>query len=211
MRDQSTCSVDDCDKPTCARTYCQKHYRRWRLYGDPLLRKPVTNFKDLAGRTFERLTVLSQAPRPEWAKDTNAYWRCHCTCGNVVTLRAASLLSGRTRSCGCLKVELDTVKMSAMAFRHGQTDSPTYRSWQAMKARVLDPNHHAYDRYGGWGVKIHELWIHSFEAFLADMGERPEGRTLDRRDPYGDYTPENCRWATWSEQNRNKRRLKDQR
>jgi hypothetical protein len=75
-----------------------------------------------------------------------------------------------------------------------------------MKQRCLDPANKYYADYGGRGIKICEEWVNSFVAFLRDMGERPEGKTIDRIDVYGDYCLANCRWATKSEQERNKRR-----
>lgn len=84
--------------------------------------------------------------------------------------------------------------------------TPTYESWSAMKSRCNNPNHDSWKNYGGRGITVCDRWLHSFENFLADMGERPEGKTLDRfpnRD--GNYEPSNCRWATVAEQNANRR------
>lgn len=79
-------------------------------------------------------------------------------------------------------------------------------AWSAMRARCTNPNHYAYDRYGGRGITVAPAWASSFEAFFADMGPKPSPQhTLERVDNSAGYGPENCRWAPWEVQNRNRR------
>lgn len=133
-----------------------------------------------------------------------------CYCGNEFVAFEDNVRRGHTRSCGCLQSKLTKARNAANA-RHGHfagnKPSPTYKSWQAMIARCTNPNHPAYHNYyHGTGITVCERWLNSFEAFLADMGERPEGRTLDRwPNNAGNYEPGNCRWATASEQSLNRR------
>jgi len=96
------------------------------------------------------------------------------------------------------------------AFKHGYHGTPTYASWQAMKGRCLNPNDDWYSEYGGRGITVCESWAEprGFVAFLADMGEKPPGMTLDRIDNDGNYEPGNCKWSTPAEQNQNTRTFK---
>lgn len=153
-------------------------------------------FKTLVGRAFGRLLVLSRGEN----KGQHTTYLCACECGQQVTVRAQSLRRGETTSCGCLRRE----RQAALRTTHGRYATPTYRSWASMIARCTNKKHRQFHDYGGRGITVCERWK-SFINFLADMGERPAERTLDRVDPDGNYEPGNCRWATALEQRHNRR------
>jgi hypothetical protein len=133
---------------------------------------------------------------------------CRCDCGTERAVRNNHLRSGKSRSCGCLKSQ----HISDSKTIHGHTrkhiNHPLYGTWTTMHQRCTNPNARGYERYGGRGITVCERWRgpDGFPNFLADMGERPAGLSLDRRDNDGNYEPSNCRWATASEQQRNTRR-----
>lgn len=149
---------------------------------------------------FGRLTVLYRAKRPPEYKNRSVFWHCRCVCGNEVALPSERLQHGKTRSCGCVRQEFYR-RGHGHAVRGARSD--TYQSWACMRTRCLNPNANDYPDYGGKGITVCERWD-SFENFLADMGERPEGMTIDRKDGRGHYEPDNCRWATAHEQRVNR-------
>jgi hypothetical protein len=156
---------------------------------------------DLTGQRFGRLT----AAWPAGIQGRARVWLCFCDCGNFKSVGISALLYGRTRSCGCLLAEEASKRAKKAFYKHGHgakgKETLTYVSWQAMKSRCLCPSATSYAHYGGRGIKVCDRWLHSYENFLADMGERPEGKTLDRYpNPAGNYEPGNCRWATVQEQ-----------
>jgi Recombinase len=168
-------------------------------------------YEDLTGRVFERLTVqgFSHSIRDAQGK-ISSVWDCICICGGNKKVSKSNLTSGSIVSCGCKKREIqDSIKQYSLtaSVTHGCTrlgnKTQAYRVWTWMKRRCFIPTAKDYKFYGARGVTVCERWM-KFENFLADMGEPPQGLTIDRYpDPTGNYEPSNCRWATWEQQHKN--------
>lgn len=155
---------------------------------------------DLVGNRYGRLIVIKEAA----ARSKKRYWLCLCDCGAEKEIAMSSLRTGLTHSCGCYREE----KVAETSFKHGMIETGTYNSWRSMKERCSNPTDIHYYLYGERGISYPSEW-EDFQAFLRDMGERPEGMTLDRIDSNGNYSKSNCKWSTISEQNLNTRLRKD--
>lgn len=162
--------------------------------------------KDLTGQIFGRLTVAWPVGRN---KSGNIYWLSFCSCGKQVISQANGLCSGATKSCGCLQRELVAERTSKHGHSRVGRKTRECNTWTLMKARCSNPNVPNYKFYGGRGIAVCERWQgeHGFENFLSDMGPRPAGKSIDRYpNKNGNYEPNNCRWATQTEQCRNQRK-----
>lgn len=165
-----TCSIDGCDKPVLARTWCKTHYNRWYKTGNPLGKGRKRNICKVEGCN-EYVYAYGYCSKHHWR------WERY---GDPLG-KAVYLARDNTRE---------------------------HNSWRSMIQRCYWAKHVEYTNYGGRGIKVCERWLEKpggFKNFLGDMGPRPEGYTLDRINTNGDYTPENCRWATYKTQNRNRR------
>lgn len=156
--------------------------------------KPV----DLTGRRFGRLLVLRVSSVRIYGKQLA--WDCQCDCGVIKPLLTSVLNSGSTKSCGCLKKECKPPVLTT----HGMSRYSGIKVWEGMLRRCTNTADKDFSLYGGRGIKVCERWL-DVRNFARDMGEKPAGCSLDRIDPDGNYSPENCRWATPAQQGANKR------
>lgn len=164
------------------------------------------------GQRFGKLQVISPTPKMRVRDKSGkmmSCWLCRCDCGTERYFRGPHLTSGRTKSCGCTRgqnmkgrtpANKKTPEQHALLAGYRRTK----KSWDSMISRCTRPYVNNYQNYGGRGITVCERWM-KFENFLADMGERPEGLTLERIENDKGYEPGNCKWATWEEQASNRR------
>jgi len=152
---------------------------------------------NLVGQKFERLTVIGRAGTN---KHRCVLWKCLCDCGNFTLVISSRLRAGHTKSCGCLCKEKASERMKI----HGMGGTPTYNTWSCMVNRCNNPDNIGYSYYGGRGITVCKRWL-KFEDFFEDMGIKPKGLTIERKDNELGYFKENCCWATMSDQSKNKR------
>lgn len=166
------------------RTFIPHHYSKFAFRGP-----------DLVGRRFGKLVVLE---RHGCDKQNCVRWRCLCDCGKECFPIRYSLIAGLSRSCGCGRL--------AAIVRNGRWGGASmrllseYNSWRTMLSRCYSQTDFGFARYGGRGITVCRRWRNSFIAFVTDMGKRPAGMSLDRKNNDGNYCRSNCRWATRRQQ-----------
>lgn len=167
--------------------------------------KSAHNKIDRIGKKFGRLLVVEEScSHIQESGKKKSMWKCKCDCGNDVVVAGSNLQNGNTKSCGCLNKQI----LSDIKTKHKMCKDSSYKSWEMMLQRCTNSNRDNYKHYGGRGITVCDRWL-KFENFYADMGDRPEGTSIDRIDVNGNYEPRNCKWSTHKEQCINRRSSKN--
>jgi hypothetical protein len=153
----------------------------------------MTKYKDLTGKRFGKLTVISFDREKTKRK---AYWICKCECGNIKSVRSDSLQENKVLSCGCIKKEQDRINLTAN-HSHKMSKTRIYREWQGMKTRCYNKNNKRYNNYGGRGITVCDEWMNNFDNFFKWSLDNnySDDLTIDRKNNDGNYEPSNCRWV----------------
>lgn len=160
--------------------------------------------QDITGQIFGLWTVVSFSHFAKSGNKQRPYWNCKCACGNEGVVRGDVLKSGGSKSCGCYEKDRSLIELPEYTEEEALKKAKSI--YKHMKQRCYNFNNTRIDDYGGRGIKICDRWLESFENFYEDMGTPPTNlHQLDRIDNEGDYSPNNCKWSTHSENNRNKR------
>lgn len=160
-------------------------------------------FKDEQDKIYSKLTVIDFA-----GADNGARWNCLCECGGLKIVSGTNLRAGSVTSCGCVQKESRIRNGKKLVEgKDKRSQHPLYDVWRKMIDRCDNIKHFAYKNYGKRGIKVCEQW-YDFWKFVADMGNRPRNYTLERKDNNSGYYKENCKWASYSEQNKNRRPFK---
>lgn len=155
-------------------------------------------FKDLSGKRFGKLVVVSFAGN---SNNGHSKWNCICDCGKECVSFSTNLIRGMANSCGCIKSSV----LGIATTTHGKSKTRMFKIWVGIKKRCYNENSKSYKWYGGKGVRVCKSWLEGFQNFYNDMIDGySDTLTLERENPNGDYEKSNCKWATYTEQARNK-------